>query len=52
MADFKQIKAIQISEMGKQQGSNAGKVTITLQVEGTNEVHILKLDKYIREIYD
>ena len=45
MADFKQIKSIQISKMGSQHGSNAGKVTITLQVEGASEVSKQYLQK-------
>ncbi len=38
MADFKQIKSIQISKMG---AMHDGKVTVTLQVDGTNEVREL-----------
>ncbi len=38
MADFKQIKSIQISKIGSQHDSVAGKMTVTLQVDGTNEV--------------
>ena len=38
MADFSQIKSIQISKTGSQHSNAHGKVTITLQVEGANEV--------------
>ena len=39
MADFKQIKSIQISKMASQHG-NSGKIMITLQVEGAEEVSV------------
>eukprot|EP00794_Sanderia_malayensis_P004749 gene4749-5373_t len=44
MADFKQIKSIQIAKMGPQHDSTSGKMTITLQVDGTNEPLVFTMD--------
>ena len=41
MADFSQIKSIHISKTGSQHVNSSGKVTMTLQVEGADEVRIV-----------